>query len=57
MSIKKIKILFFGNPGYGGEILEELLKHDIEIVGAFHQSKNNFFIFKKYFLNIFSIDV
>ena len=53
MSIKKLKILFFGNPGYGGEIFDELLKHDVEIIGAFHETNNNFFKFKNFLKNIF----
>ena len=49
MNNKKLKVIFFGNPGYGGIILEELLKHDVEIVGVFHQTHNKFFRLKKFF--------
>ena len=54
MNNKKLKVIFFGNPGYGGIILEELLKHDVEIVGVFHQTHNKFFRLKKFFKYNFS---
>ena len=46
MDKKRLRILFFGNPGYGGAVLEELLKQNIEIVGVFHQTQNKFFQLK-----------
>ena len=48
MDKKRLRILFFGNPGYGGAVLEELLKQNIEIVGVFHQTQNKFFQLKKF---------
>ena len=48
--IKKapLRVLFFGNPGYGGETLKELMKQDVQIVGVFHQSRNKLFKFKQF---------
>ena len=54
MNNKKLKVIFFGNPGYGGVILEELLKYDVEIVCVFHQTHNKFFRLKKFFKYNFS---
>ena len=45
---KKLKVLFFGNPGYGGEILKELMRQDVQIVGVFHRSRNKLFKFKQF---------
>ena len=54
MKKNKIKVLFLGNPGYGGFVLEELLKLDVEVVGVFHETKNIFFKFKKFIKHHFS---
>jgi len=33
-----LRILFLGNPGYGGLLLRELLPFDVEVVGVFHRA-------------------
>ena len=39
----KLRILFLGNSGYGGAILEELIKQNVEIVAVCHKPKVNLF--------------
>ena len=44
--IKKppLKVLFFGNPGYGDDFLVKLLElKEVKIVGVFKKSGNIFF--------------
>lgn len=42
-----------GNPGYGGLVLEALLKHDAAVVAVFHQSRSKAHSLKKLYRRYF----
>jgi len=49
----RLKIAFMGNPGYGGLVLEALLKHDADVVAVFHQSQSRAHYLKKMYRRYF----
>ena len=45
---RKLRIVFLGNPGYGGEILSELLKCNVNVIAVFTKSKNRLHNLKRF---------
>ncbi len=38
---------FFGNPGYGGFVLEELIRHGVDVAAVFHASQSRLHRYRK----------